>query len=68
MKLKVLKRFHDKVTGEPYEVGSIIEPTDERGAEMLAAKGDLVEKIGGSEDEPKQNVPAEKPRTKSKKK
>lgn len=47
MKLKVLKRFSDKVTGELYEVGSIIEPTDERAAEMLAAKGDLVEKISG---------------------
>lgn len=45
MKLKVLKRFHDKVTGEAYEVGSIIEPTNERGAELLAAKGDLVEMI-----------------------
>ena len=66
MKLKVLKRFHDKVTGEPYEVGSIIEPTAERGAEMLAAKGGLVEKIDGSDDEPGQEVSVV--RSKSKKK
>jgi hypothetical protein len=67
MKLKVLKRFHDKVTGEAYEVGSIIEPTNERGAELLAAKGDLVEKISGSDDEPETDVQAEKPKTKKKK-
>lgn len=67
MKLKVLKRFHDKVTGEPYEAGSVIEPTDKRGAEMLAAKGDLVEKIGGSDDEPETDVQTEKPKTKKRK-
>jgi len=68
MKLKVLKRFRDKVTGEPYDVGSIIEPTAERAAEMLAAKGDLVEKIDGSDNEPKTDVQAEKPKTKTKRK
>ena len=67
MKLKVLKRFHDKVTGEPYEVGSIIEPTAERAAEMLEAKGGLVEKIAGSDDEPAVDVSEKKPKSKKKK-
>ena len=36
MKLKVLKAFKDKETGEMRKVGEVIEVTDERGAELLA--------------------------------
>ena len=35
MKLKVLKAFKDKETGEMRKVGEVIEVTDERGAELL---------------------------------
>lgn len=51
MKLKVLKRFHDKVTGVLYKVGSEIEVSDKRGAEILAAPGNLAVKVEGSKDE-----------------
>lgn len=62
MKLKVLKIFRDKYTNERYEVGSIIEPTNERAKEMLSAKGELVEVIAGEETTP--NVDAPAPKTK----
>ena len=59
MKLKVLKRFHDKVTGALYNVGSEIEVSDKRGAEILAAPGNLAVKVEGSKnDEPKGKEPA----------
>lgn len=59
MKLKVLKRFHDKVTGALYSVGSEIEVSDKRGAEILAAPGNLAVKVEGSkDDESEGNGPA----------
>lgn len=58
MKLKVLKRFHDKVTGALYTVGSEIEVSDKRGAEILAAPGNLAVKVEGSKgNKPKGNKP-----------
>lgn len=36
MKLKVLKEFKDKETGEMRKVGEVIEVTDERGAVLLS--------------------------------
>lgn len=79
MKLKVLKQFHDKVTGAIYKAGSEIEVSDKRGAEILAAPGNLAVKVKGSKDEGSKDDesegnatvgenPAEKPRTNSKKK
>lgn len=54
MKLKVLKPFHDKVTGERYKAGAEIEVSDKRGAEILSAPGELAVKVEGSKDkEPK---------------
>lgn len=37
MKVKALKDFRDKYTGELYKKGSTIEVTDERAAEMNTA-------------------------------
>lgn len=37
MKIKVLKRFHDKVTGEVHEVGEVVEVTDQRGEEITSS-------------------------------
>ena len=42
MKLKVLKEFKDKETGEMRKVGEVIEVTDERGAELLNHPLELV--------------------------
>lgn len=58
MKLKVLKQFHDKVTGAIYKAGSEIEVSDKRGAEILAAPGNLAVKVEGSKgNKPKGNKP-----------
>lgn len=42
MKLKVLKTFKDKETGEMRKVGEVIEVTDERGAVLLNHPLELV--------------------------
>jgi hypothetical protein len=61
MKLKVLKQFHDKVTGVCYKAGSEIEVSDKRGAEILSAPGELGVKVEGSKDkEPKDKEPKDK--------
>lgn len=58
MKLKVLKQFHDKVTGAIYKAGSEIEVSDKRGAEILGAPGNLAVKVEGSKgNKPKGNKP-----------
>lgn len=58
MKLKVLKQFHDKVTGAIYKAGSEIEVSDKRGAEILAAPGNLAVNVEGSKgNKPKGNKP-----------
>ena len=48
MKLKILKNFTDKNTGELYTPGLIIDVKDKRGEELLSHPLELVEKI----DEP----------------
>lgn len=70
MKIKVLRRFHDKVTGALYNVGSEVEVSDKRGAEILAAPGNLAVKVEGSkDDEPKANEPrGNKPKDENKNK
>lgn len=45
MKLKVLKGFKDKNTGEKYEAGSQIEVEDGRGEELLQHPMKLVEEV-----------------------
>lgn len=67
MKLKVLKIFRDKYTNERYEVGSIIEPTDKRAKELLAAKGELVEVVEGSVVKENLTTENEKPKNKKRK-
>ena len=42
MKLKVVKAFKDKETGEMRKVGEVIEVTDERGEELLNHPLELV--------------------------
>lgn len=45
MKLKVLKGFKDKNTGEKYEAGFQIEVEDGRGEELLQHPMKLVEEV-----------------------
>ena len=45
MKLKVLKSFKDKNSGEMYKAGQTIEVEDERGQELLAHPLKLVEEV-----------------------
>ena len=43
IKLKVLKKFHDKETDDLRNAGDIIEVSDERGKEILASKMNVAE-------------------------
>ena len=52
MKLKILKKFTDKNTGELYTEGLIIDVKDKRGEELLSHPLELVEKI----EEPKEET------------
>ena len=45
MKLKVLRVFKDKETKELYKVGTEIEVSEERGAELLEHPMKLVEEV-----------------------
>lgn len=47
MKIKVLKRFHDKETDKVYEVGEVVEVTDKRGIEIISSPLEVAEKVGG---------------------
>lgn len=58
MKLRVCKEFTDKYTGEIYPVGSEIEVTEERGAELLGHPLNLVETV--EEPAPQKSAPAPK--------
>lgn len=49
MKLRVCAEFVDKVTGETYRIGDVIEVTDKRGTEILANPLNLAEAL----EEPK---------------
>ena len=53
MKLKVLKKFHDKETDELRNAGDVIEVSDERGNEILKSKYNVAELIElGEPDNP----------------
>lgn len=54
-KLKVLKPFRDKVTGETYNVGDEVEVTEARAKEIIADRRNLAEKVKA----PKAEKPAE---------
>jgi hypothetical protein len=45
MKLKVCVEFVDKVTGDTYHIGDVIDVTDKRGAEILANPLKLAEAV-----------------------
>lgn len=47
IKLKVLKQFHDKVTGELYKAGSVIEVTEDRAKEILSSPLKVAELVEG---------------------
>lgn len=67
MKLKILKKFSDKNTGELYTPGSIIEVANKRGEELLAHPLELVEKIEEPKDETTVNDAPKVKRTKKSK-
>lgn len=53
MKLKVLKKFHDKETDELHNAGDVIEVSDERGNEILKSKYNVAELVElGEPDNP----------------
>lgn len=71
MKIKVLKRFHDKLNNKVYEVGEVVEVTNERGNEIISNPLGLAEKVGGDEVKaPAEEKPVEaaKPKTPRKRK
>lgn len=79
MKIKVLKRFHDKETDKVYEVGEVVEVTDKRGIEIISNPLEVAEKLGGADnvtpakennagEDVKENLIPEKPKTPRKRK
>ena len=56
VKLKILKKFHDKETGQLRNVGDEIEVSDKRGKEILASKLNVAEilEVGKPDDPAKQ--------------
>lgn len=60
MKLKVLKKFHDKETDQLRNVGEEIEVSDERGKEILASKYNVAELLEvGEPDAPQSGAEGE---------
>ena len=57
MELKIKKEFRDKITGEKYKTGKIVEFEEDRAEELLADRRGLVEKVAETPAE----KPAEKP-------
>lgn len=53
MRLKILKKFRDKYTGEVYKINDVIEFDEARANEILADQRKLAEKV--VEKKPKQN-------------
>lgn len=78
MKIKVLKRFHDKETDKVYDVGEVVEVTDKRGIEIISNPLEVAEKVGGVDTTPaeendagevvQENLIPEKPKTPRKRK
>lgn len=72
MKLKVERRFRDKITGVLHNVGDTFEASDKRAAELLDDKRNLVvqikeDKKPASQEEPKKEASKAKTTTKTKK-
>lgn len=67
MKIKVEKKFRDKNTGVLYEIGEVIDVTDDRGAELLGDTRKLVSEVTGETAKPKKTATktktAAKPKT-----
>ena len=66
MKLTVCVEFVDKVNGDTYHIGDVIEVTDKRGAEILANPLKLAEAV--KDEAPKPQKSASKPKTATRKK
>lgn len=64
MKLKILKKFTDRYTGELYTEGLVINVKDKRGEELLSHPLELVEKIEEPKDETTVNAAPKAKRTK----
>jgi hypothetical protein len=65
MKLKVLIKFRDKITGELHEVDSVFDADDQRAKELLEDNRKLVAKV--KEEKTEEAIEAPKKATKSKK-
>lgn len=63
MKLKVCVEFVDKVNGDTYHIGDVIDVTDKRGAEILANPLKLAEAVEAPKPQksaPKKPAPRKK--------
>lgn len=56
MKVRIIKEFFDKYTGEKYEVGTVIDITKERLAEIETVSKLLVEKVPETKAKTKKEV------------
>lgn len=45
MKLRIIKPFADKITGELYKVGAVVEFKKDRAEEIISRVPDYVEKV-----------------------
>lgn len=54
MKVKVLKKFRDKETGEIRKQDDVFEADEGRIEEIMAKSNDLIEVLNNEEEEPKQ--------------
>lgn len=52
MKLEILKVFSDKVTGEIYQVGQVVDFKADRAKELLAHEWNLVKAVETAEKKP----------------
>lgn len=72
-KIKVLKRFHDKETGQVYNVGEIVEVTEKRAKEIISHPLEVAELLEAETKPVETEIPVEpveaaKPKTTRKRK
>ena len=72
MKIKVLKRFHDKETDQVYNAGEIVEVTEKRAKEIVSSPLEVAELLEAEKpvetETPVEPVPAAKPKATRKRK
>lgn len=67
MKLKVLKSFSDKETGQVYKVGDEIEVSTKRGNEILSSRYEVAEMVNGVIELDSEQIENTEPKKRSRK-